>query len=125
MVNQSHQGVSTIHAIINIALMTRNIGRPGTGANSITGQVNAMGSRIFSNTTGLLGGRDFLNPSHRKEVADILSISEDRIPQQNSLPYNKIIDGVESGEIKGLWIIATNPGHSWIDRSRLERLVKT
>ena len=36
-----------------------DIGRPGTGANSITGQCNAMGSRLFSNTTNLLGGRAF------------------------------------------------------------------
>ena len=58
-VNQSHEGVRTAQAIINLALMTGNIGRPGTGANSITGQCNAMGSRLFSNTTNLLGGRDF------------------------------------------------------------------
>ncbi len=55
-VNQSHQGVRTAQAIINLALMTGNIGRSGTGANSITGQCNAMGSRLFSNTTNLLGG---------------------------------------------------------------------
>ena len=61
-VNQSHQGVRTAQAIINLALMTGNIGRPGTGANSITGQCNAMGSRLFSNTTNLLGGHDFANP---------------------------------------------------------------
>ena len=47
--------------------MTGNIGRPGTGANSITGQCNAMGSRLFSNTTNLLGGRDFANAEHRAE----------------------------------------------------------
>jgi len=123
-VNQSHQGVRTIQAIINLALMTKNIGRRGTGANSITGQVNAMGSRIFSNTTSLLGGRDFLNSEHRKEVSELLSIPEDCIPSENSLPYHKIIDEVEAGSIKGLWIIATNPGHSWIDRARLERLVQ-
>ena len=58
-VNQSHEGVRTAQAIINLALMTGNIGRPGTGANSITGQCNAMGSRLFSNTTNLLGGHDF------------------------------------------------------------------
>ena len=54
-VNQSYQGVRTAQGIINLALMTGNIGRPGTGANSITGQCNAMGSRLFSNTTNLLG----------------------------------------------------------------------
>ena len=61
-VNQSHQGVRTAQAIINLALLTGNIGRPGTGANSITGQCNAMGSRLFSNTTNLLGGHDFASP---------------------------------------------------------------
>ena len=66
-VNQSHQGVKTAQAIINLALMTGNIGRPGTGANSITGQCNAMGSRLFSNTTNLLGGHDFTNPAHRAQ----------------------------------------------------------
>ena len=44
-VNQGYEAVRTAQAIINIALMTGNIGRPGTGANSITGQCNAMGSR--------------------------------------------------------------------------------
>ena len=60
-VNQSYQGVRTAQAIINLALMTGSIGRPGTGANSITGQCNAMGSRLFSNTTNLIGHHDFTN----------------------------------------------------------------
>lgn len=41
-VNQSHEGVRLAQALIDIALITGNIGRPGTGANSITGQCNAM-----------------------------------------------------------------------------------
>ncbi|MCB9875570.1 MAG: molybdopterin-dependent oxidoreductase [Planctomycetaceae bacterium] len=116
-VNQSYQGVRTAQAIINLALMTGNIGRPGTGANSITGQCNAMGSRIFSNTTNLLGGRDFLNDSHRNKVADILGIGSDSIPSQNSLAYPDIIEGILRGKIKGLWVICTNPAHSWINQN--------
>jgi assimilatory nitrate reductase catalytic subunit len=79
-VNQSHQGTRTAQAIINLALMTGNIGKPGTGANSITGQCNAMGSRLFSNTTNLLGGHDFANPNHREKVARIIDIPVERIP---------------------------------------------
>lgn len=119
-VNQSHQGVRTVQAIINIALMTGNIGRPGTGANSITGQANAMGSRLFSNTTCLFGGRDFAREEDRKFIADLLDISADRIPVKPTLPYDKIIEGVHEGTIKALWVIATNPVHSWIDLNRLE-----
>jgi assimilatory nitrate reductase catalytic subunit len=96
--------------------MTGNIGRPGTGANSITGQCNAMGSRIFSNTTNLLGGRDFSNAAHRQSVADTLGINLSRIPQQDSWAYDQIVRGIADGKIKGLWVIGTNSAHSWIDQ---------
>lgn len=122
-VNQSYQGVRTAQAIINLALMTGNIGRPGTGANSITGQCNAMGSRLFSNTTNLIGHRDFTDADDRQCVANILGIPVDKIPSRNSLAYDQIIAGVESGQIRGLWIIATNTAHSWIASSRAKELL--
>ena len=122
-VNQSHEGVRTAQSLINLALLTGNIGRPGTGANSITGQCNAMGSRLFSNTTNLLGGHDFLNPDHRRKVAAILGIDAARIPDRNSWSYDEIIEGIRDGKIKGLWVIATNPAHSWIDQGDLHELL--
>ena len=129
-VNQSHQGVRTAQAIINLALMTGNIGRPGTGANSITGQCNAMGSRLFSNTTSLLGGRDFTNLDHRRSVAEILDIDAGRIPDRPSWSYHEILEGILKGAIRGLWIVCTNTAHSWINQkyardvlSRLDSLV--
>jgi anaerobic selenocysteine-containing dehydrogenase len=122
-VNQSHEGVRTAQSLINLALLTGNIGRPGTGANSITGQCNAMGSRLFSNTTNLLGGHDFLNPDHRRKVAAILGIDAARIPDRNSWSYPEIIEGIRDGKIKGLWVIATNPAHSWIDQGDLHELL--
>ncbi len=121
-VNQSHEAVRTAQAIINLALLTGNIGRPGTGANSITGQCNAMGSRLYSNTTNLIGGHDFTKPEHRQKVADALRLEVDRIPQTNSLAYDQIVDGIEAGTIKGLWIIATNTAHSWINSGRFAKL---
>ncbi len=115
-VNQGHESTRTAQAIINLALMTGNIGRPGTGPNSVTGQCNAMGSRLFANATGLLGGRDFLNAAHRAEVARILEISPELIPASNSLAYDQIVERIGDGTIKGLWVIGTNPIHSWIGR---------
>jgi len=122
-VNQSHQGVRTAQAIIDLALMTGNIGRPGTGANSITGQCNAMGSRLFSNTTSLLGGHDFAEPAHRARVAEVLGIDEALIPTEASWSYDRIIEGISRGEIKALWVIATNGAHSWINSSEMRDLL--
>lgn len=121
-VNQSYEGVRVAQAMINLALMTGNIGKPGTGANSITGQCNAMGSRLFSNTTNLLGGHDFMNAEHRSKVAGKLGIPEERIPAQNSLAFDQILKGAEDGKIKALWFIATNTRHSWPNRERFEAL---
>lgn len=117
-VNQSHEATRTAQAIINLALMTGNIGRPGTGANSITGQCNAMGSRLFGNATSLLGGYDFANAAHRAHVARVLRIDPAAIPDGPSLAYDQILDAIERGEIRGLWIIATNTAHSWIGSAR-------
>jgi assimilatory nitrate reductase catalytic subunit len=118
-VNQGHESTRTAQAIINLALLSGNIGRPGTGANSVTGQCNAMGSRLFANATGLFAGRDFLNPAHRADVARILGIPDTVIPQRNSLAYDQIIERIREGRIKGLWVIGTNPSHSWIGQDAL------
>jgi assimilatory nitrate reductase catalytic subunit len=103
--------------------MTGNIGRPGTGANSITGQCNAMGSRLFSNTTNLLGGHDFADPDDRAKVAGVLGIDEARIPTRTSDAYDQILEGVVAGRIKGLWVLATNSAHSWIDQGHFQEVV--
>jgi anaerobic selenocysteine-containing dehydrogenase len=121
-VNQSYEGVRTAQAIINLCLITGNIGKPGTGPNSITGQCNAMGSRLFSNTTSLVGGHDFSDESHRRKVAAGLEIPLEAIPSDYSLAYDQILEAAEAGKIKALWIVATNPFHSWINSGRLAAL---
>ena len=123
-VNQGYQAVRTAQSIINLALITGNIGRPGTGANSLTGQCNAMGSRAFSNTAGLFGGGDFDNPVRRKAVSEAIGVDESYLATKPTIPYNAIIEKAISGEIKGLWVICTNPRHSWANNEEFEKCVK-
>lgn len=115
-VNQGHESTRTAQAVINLALLGGHLGKPGTGANSITGQCNAMGSRLFANVTSLLGGHDFANAEHRKKIATTLNIPASVIPTQPSLAYDQILQAIADGKIKGLWVIATNPTHSWIGK---------
>ncbi|MEO8351876.1 MAG: nitrate reductase [Chthoniobacteraceae bacterium] len=122
-VNQGHESTRTAQAIINLALITGNMGRPGTGANSITGQCNAMGSRLFANATSLLGGHDPNDNAHRAKVAGVLGIDEACIPRAASLAYDQIIQGIAEGKIKGLWVVATNGAHSWIDQNQYNELM--
>ncbi|MBR0411161.1 MAG: molybdopterin-dependent oxidoreductase [Eubacterium sp.] len=123
-VNQGYEAVRTAQAIMNLAFMTGNVGRPGTGGNSVTGQCNAMGSRVFSNTTCLHGGGDFADPAERKRLSGIIGISEDLIAKKPTIPYNKIIEGINEGSIKGLWILCTNPRHSWTNNETFATAAK-
>ena len=123
-VNQSYEAVRTAQAIINLALITGNMGREGTGANSLTGQCNAMGSRMFSNTTALYGGGEYNNKERRKVVADILGMDENMLPSKPTLDYEQIIKGINKGEIKGLWVVCTNPRHSFTNNEEFKKAMK-
>ncbi len=123
-VNQGYEAVRTAQAIINLALMTGNIGRPGTGANSITGQCNAMGSRVYSNTAVFYGGGDFTNPARRERIAQVLGVDEEMLAKKPTKTYNQIIEGINAGEIKGLWILCTNPRHSWVNNETFASAAK-
>lgn len=123
-VNQHYEGVRVAQSIINLALMTGNIGKPGTGANSLTGQTNAMGSRLFSNTTALHGGGEYNDQAERERIADIFGVTPDYLAKKPTLPYDAIVEGVNSGKIKGLWIICTNPRHSWTNNKTFMEAVE-
>lgn len=123
-VNQGYEAVRTAQAIINLCLMTGNIGRPGTGPNSITGQCNAMGSRLFSDTTCLYAGADFQDPVQRARIAAIIGTDDDHLAKKPTLSYDRIIEGINAGKIKGLWILCTNPMHSWTNNRSFEEAVK-
>jgi assimilatory nitrate reductase catalytic subunit len=83
-----------------------------------------MGSRLFANITGLLGGYNVDEEIHRRKVSRILGIREEGIPRQPSMAYDQIVRGVADGRIKGLWVIATNSSHSWIHQDDFNNVVR-
>jgi predicted molibdopterin-dependent oxidoreductase YjgC len=83
-----------------------------------------MGSRLFSNTTNLLAGHDFLSAKDRAKIARILRINVNSVPDQNSWAYDQIVEGIANDRIKGLWVIATNSSHSWINQRHFNEIVK-
>ncbi len=123
-VNQSAQGTDTVSAIINLHLLTGHIGREGAGPFSITGQCNAMGTRETGFTSSLPGYRNFGDEAALKEYAQIVNVPEEIIPRQRGYKYAEIIEAIERGEIKALWIVATNPLVSFVNQNRLREAFK-
>jgi len=118
-VNQSYMGTDTVSAIINLHLLTGQIGRPGAAPFSITGQCNAMGTRESGFTSSLPGYRNYGDVKAAEEYARIVNVPRELIPTSRGYKYGEIIEAIERGEIKALWVVATNPLVSFVDQTRL------
>ena len=109
-VNQSSEGTATVAGIINLHLATAQIGRPGSGPFSLTGQPNAMGGREAGGLAQLLPGYRFVaNPEHRAEVERHWGFAEGAIAYQPGLAVWDQIEAMERGELGLWWVAATNP----------------
>jgi assimilatory nitrate reductase catalytic subunit len=108
-VNHSTLGTATVNAICNLALLTGNIGRSGAAPFSITGQCNAMGTREAGFTSSMPGYRKFDDANDRRELAELWGLDESRLPAKRGLAYPDIVEAAVAKNIRGLWIIATNP----------------
>ncbi len=123
-INQSTHGSDGVAAINNLNLITGNIGKPGGTSLSITGQCNAMGTREFSSCSGLPAYRKLENTEDRAFMADYWGVEEDFFPQKRGLTQTDIFPAIERGEIKGLWLIATNPMTSMPDTLRIRKTLE-
>ncbi len=122
-VNQSSSGTAKNAALINLHLATHQIGKPGAGPFSLTGQPNAMGGREVGGMANLLSAhRDLSNPEHRAEVAKLWGV--DDVPAQPGKTAVEMFEAVRSGEIKLLWIACTNPAQSMPDQKLVRAALK-
>ncbi len=121
--NQSAIGVKKNFALISLNLITGHIGKPGSGPFSLTGQPNAMGGReVGGLATMLAAHRAIGNEQHRKEVADFWGV--DSISPKPGLTATQMIDALERGDLKAVWIVCTNPLVSLPDSRRAEAALK-
>ncbi len=118
-VNQSTQGTDTVSLINTLALITGHIGRTGSAPMSITGQCNAMGTREFGFTASMPGYRKYDSAGDRQELAALWGMDASALPTQRGWAYPDIIDGIQRGDIKALWVIGTNPWVSFPNQGKL------
>ncbi len=110
-VNQSIHGTHNNAGIIHLHLATGQIGKPGAGPFSLTGQPNAMGGREVGGLSNLLSAhRDLANPAHRAEVAALWGVPS--VPDKPGKSAIDLFRALQSGEIKAVWIACTNPAQS-------------
>ncbi len=121
--NQSVVGTDKNISLLNLSLITGQVGKPGAGPFSLTGQPNAMGGREVGGMANLLAvHKDLGNEEHRREVAQFWGV--DKINPKPGLTATEMFDALESGKMKAVWIACTNPLVSLPNLNRVERAMK-
>lgn len=124
-VNQSSAGVQKNNAIINLHLATGQIGKPGSGPFSLTGQPNAMGGREAGGLAHMLPGyRSVQDPRHREVVERYWGVPRGRIAAKPGLPALEQFEALAQGKVKAIWILCTNPAASMPDIDMIEKALR-
>jgi assimilatory nitrate reductase catalytic subunit len=121
--NQSSSGTDKNSSLINLHLACGQIGRPGAGPLSLTGQPNAMGGREVGGMANLQSGhRDLANPDHRAEVAALWGVKQ--VAAQPGKAALEMFEAAADGQIRALWIACTNPAQSLPDQAMVRRALQ-
>ncbi len=123
--NQSSEGTAKVRSLINLHLMTGNIGRPGAGPFSLTGQPNAMGGREAGGLSHILPGyRLVKNADHRRQVEEFWGLPTGHISATPGLSVGEMMLALEYRRVGLLWIAATNPAVSLPDLNRTKAALR-
>ena len=122
-VNQSAQGTDKVNAIINCHLATGRVGRPGMGPFSLTGQPNAMGGREVGGLANMLAAHMGFTAPEVDRVRRFWNAP--RMAEREGLKAVQMFEAIARGEIKALWVMATNPAVSLPHASAVRDALKT
>ena len=122
-INQSSSGTDKVNAIINCHLLTGRIGKPAMGPFSVTGQPNAMGGReVGALSNQLAAHMDFTDEADINRVERFWNAQN--MAQKPGRKAIELFDAVYRGEIKALWIMATNPAVSMPNASHVRQAMQ-
>ena len=121
--NQSTSGTHKNAALINLHLATGQIGKPGAGPFSLTGQPNAMGGREVGGMANLLSAhRDLSSKKDRDEIAALWGVRS--VPERPGKTAVEMFEAIGRGEIKAVWIVCTNPVQSMPDAAAVRKALE-
>lgn len=118
------QGTENALCLINLALATGKIGRPGCGCMTLTGQGNGQGGREHGQKADQLPGyRKITDPAARAHIARVWGVREEDIPGPGYSAV-ELFEAMERGEVRGLYLMCSNPLVSLPSINRFEKALR-
>lgn len=122
-ITQHHTGTDNVLAVANLAMLTGNIGRPGTGVNPLRGQSNVQGACDMGGLPDVFSGYQKVdNPEVIAKMEAAWGVTlEDR---EKGKTIMEMMRAVDEGEIRALYIMGENPVLSDPDQHHVEETLK-
>jgi len=120
-VTEHTQGTEGVMCLVNLALLTGNIGKPGTGINPLRGQNNVQGSAHMGCDPGILTGSVSLNDARSL----FESVWNAPVPHDHGLNMLEMLDAAESGKLKALWAIGYDVALTNANTAATERALRS
>jgi formate dehydrogenase alpha subunit len=108
-ITQSSHGVDNVQALANLALLTGNFGRPGTGVNPLRGQNNVQGACDVGGLPNVITGYQPVADENVRAKFEAAWQTSVKIPPKPGLTVTEMMNGVLDGRIKALYIMGENP----------------
>jgi anaerobic selenocysteine-containing dehydrogenase len=123
-VYQSNQATAAAVQVNNLHLIRGLIGKPGSTVFQMNGQPTAQNTRECGANGELVAFRNWQNPAHVTDFARILNVDPESVPSwAPPTPAMQIFRYAETGSIRFLWIIGTNPAVSLPDLRRIRKIL--
>ena len=107
-ITQHSHGVDNVRCCAALALLTGNVGRPGTGVNPLRGQNNVQGGCDMGALPDVVSGyQNVADPAVREKFARAWGVPE--LPAVPGLPLTRAMDAAADGGLRGMFIMGENP----------------
>ncbi len=115
--NQHTRGTAINNLVYNVHILSGKIGKPGMTPFSLTGQPAACGTcrEVGTLAHALPGGRVVNDESHRKDAEEIWNLAPGTINPKPGHHAVAMFKALVAGELTGMWVQVTNPGHTMPD----------
>ncbi len=109
-ITQHTTGTDNVKSLVNLALLTGNVGRPGTGLNPLRGQNNVQGACDLGGLPNVYPGYQAVSDEAiRRKFSKAWDVPYDNLDEGPGLTVTEIIDGILEGEIHAVYIMGENP----------------
>ncbi|MHA1540389.1 MAG: formate dehydrogenase subunit alpha [Alphaproteobacteria bacterium] len=122
-ITQHTHGVNNVKSCANLAMLTGNIGRAGTGVNPLRGQNNVQGACDMGALPNFYTGYQKIeDPVAREKFEKAWGV--DHLPEKNGLPLTEVINAAADGKLKALYVMGENPVISDPDQKHVEEAME-